>query len=611
MNVKTDFMRLVPLLLVIILSYSSHIHAGSFFEAPEDAKDITCNVIVTDSTIGKANDFTVADYAECVGPQEIFNAGDQQYKFVLTDSSSVSIELTSLEGATLELFLLSNTVDTANQDCPDTCIARTSDGTDLEIRLGPGTYWLSVDGNLGPDLSLEGEGLYELVVRCEKDYTDIDCGEVVNGSTVGRVSNYGVLDYAGCFDAVVNTYGAGELLYRFEVDEPKTVDITLEKLDEMGLHLFLLSNAVDIIDGSSCPGLCVGISDTGSTVERIHGILPVGVYWILVDGDLIAGVPDILIEGTFNLSISCSRDFGSMVCQQPVVGSTEGRISYRSAADYAACGPMAGTDGGDLTYEFELVVPDEVTFTLQPQGTDLDLYLLSSTEIDEGVFQPNACLAKSDTGAMAEAIKMQLAAGVYYVVVDGPAGQEGGFTLFPSCALLPVELVQFSGTPTTDGIKLSWETASEINFEGFYIQRSQDAEYWNTQDWMDAKGGPDKYSVYHYLDPQPLTGMNYYRLNSVDVDGSTEYSSIVTIKYDRTGEVRVFPTLTSEQVTIAGTDQANLPTYEVRSSLGQLILSGRIESSRHTLDLSTLQQGVFYLSVVNGSSVKTFPVQKM
>jgi hypothetical protein len=617
MILKTNFNPFTLLLCLSLSIFGSEALAGDFTPVGE-YQDIFCNQMVLDTTIGNDNNYTRADYSDCTDPSELFNAGENVYKLVLEGTRSIDLEFRVLDMSTLELFILSNTIDPETEaDCPDTCISRITGSDTLAVTLETGTYWIIVDGALGPDLSLLGEGAYELALRCEKDFTDISCGEIVSGSTVDRISNYDLLDYGACFESVVNTYEAGEQLFRFDVTEPNTIDISLLK-DNPGLHLFLLGNAVDIQDGSSCPGACIGLSDTGSVSEGIHAILPIGTYWIVVDGNITPGLPEDLVdEGSFELSIACKRDFGTLLCQQPVMGNTATRTNNYSNLDYTGCPTSASYDGGDLIYKFELTVADEVTFTLNPiEGDDLDLFLMSSVEIDDDVFEPESCLAISDTSStgVREVIKMDLAVGVYYLVVDGATvdgvSQAGPFMLTASCALLPVELVSFSGVPMAEGVELTWETASEINFEGFYIQRSSTGVEWSNIDWMDAKGSPDIATTYHYIDPNPLPGVNYFRLNSVDIDGSSDFSTIIQIDYRSDGEIKVYPSLATNQITISGVPgDDGSATYEMRSALGQLLQRGKITSSQQRLEVGGMTKGLIYLSIIDGSSVKTFPIR--
>jgi hypothetical protein len=95
---------------------------------------------------------------------------------------------------------------------------------------------------------------------------------------------------------------------------------------------------------------------------------------------------------------------------------------------------------------------------------------------------------------------------------------------------LPVQLALFTAVPHYDGIEVVIETASETNFAGFNIFRSDSlsgtfvliASYLNHPD-LRGKGNDTHGHRYSYKDTHIQSGMLYwYKLVSVDVDGRME-----------------------------------------------------------------------------------------
>ena len=139
---------------------------------------------------------------------------------------------------------------------------------------------------------------------------------------------------------------------------------------------------------------------------------------------------------------------------QPAVYGSRGLLDCGGAAELV-CDPSANTgdntgeannvvnyscvgyseNGGDIVYYFTLVSETRVRITMTPVDADLDLFLLGSC--DEG-----NCLAYS-AGSGEETIIECLAAGTYYVVVDGYGssypGAEGPFSIALFCDDCPTE----------------------------------------------------------------------------------------------------------------------------------------------------------------------------
>ena len=440
---------------------------------------------------------------------------------------------------------------------------------------------------------------------------------MVSGYTVNRLGNYNALNYATCFEEITdpqdlpNYSDAGDIIYRIEVTEVSDIQFTLENLDSPGVHMFLLDDMPDISDGSTSPGSCLG-RGTEPGNQEINGTLPVGVYYIVIDG--VDGA-----EGSFNLSMICENDYESIACGDLVMGSTSARVSYTNSTDYADCAPVGNYDAGDIAYLFELGGEDEVTFTLTPTG-DNDLALvLAEAVLDDSTnkYSLGSCLAISDS-ADVEKIEMMLDSGSYFVIVDGSVvndtAEAGPYMLEVKCASLPIELLSFTGVPTKEGIQLDWVTASEIAFEGFHLQRSDDGINWNNLYWQISKGSPESQAEYRYMDKEPLSGANYYRLRSVDLDGTVNISSIIQISYtgkESKTEFSIYPTLTADWLNIKGGEVGKTIRYEIRTPLGYLVKRGTVGQDSQTLDVSDLSAGMMYLTLTDGLRLKTIPFRKL
>lgn len=81
--------------------------------------------------------------------------------------------------------------------------------------------------------------------------------------------------------------------------------------------------------------------------------------------------------------------------------------------------------------------------------------------------------------------------------------------------IVPVELVSFSSSVYGNNIQLSWQTASEINNQGFEIYRNG-----NKIDFVDGKGTTTEKQDYSFVDKDLISGIYNYRLKQLDFDGT-------------------------------------------------------------------------------------------
>ncbi len=96
---------------------------------------------------------------------------------------------------------------------------------------------------------------------------------------------------------------------------------------------------------------------------------------------------------------------------------------------------------------------------------------------------------------------------------------------------LPVELTSFTATTNGKEVILNWTTATELNNQGFEIQRSTEGKEFYSVGFVNGHGTINEQHNYSYSDRNLDNGKYNYRLKQVDYDGSFEYSDVVEIEW--------------------------------------------------------------------------------
>ena len=113
---------------------------------------------------------------------------------------------------------------------------------------------------------------------------------------------------------------------------------------------------------------------------------------------------------------------------------------------------------------------------------------------------------------------------------------EGEFLVAsPACYLLPIELISFTGWYNGYENELHWKTATEINSDHFEVQKSINGIDFIEIGSVDAAGMSTSELNYLFFDDNSYSGINYYRLKLVDIDGVFEYSNTIVIRVDTDG----------------------------------------------------------------------------
>ena len=103
-------------------------------------------------------------------------------------------------------------------------------------------------------------------------------------------------------------------------------------------------------------------------------------------------------------------------------------------------------------------------------------------------------------------------------------------------AALPLTLLAFTATAGDKEVFLNWVTENEVNTDFFTVERTKDGRTFTELSDVVAAGSsePGEHLGYTLTDPAPLTGTSYYRLRSVDFDGSVQLSGLREVEF--TGE---------------------------------------------------------------------------
>ena len=164
---------------------------------------------------------------------------------------------------------------------------------------------------------------------------------------------------------------------------------------------------------------------------------------------------------------------------------------------------------------------------------------------------------------------------------------EGGFAL-------PVSIVNINATDKGNLVTVNWQTATELNTSHFIIQHSTDgSSFTDIGTVIEIGSGANNYS---FTDNNPARGTNYYRLKSVDKDGSSSFSKVVSLQLSINNyQMSVVPNPTRDITTIKGSHIASIEVIDNIGKLVKVILFK--DATNPILSVSALPAGVYHLSI--------------
>ncbi|MGG7664428.1 M43 family zinc metalloprotease [Dyadobacter sp. BHUBP1] len=159
---------------------------------------------------------------------------------------------------------------------------------------------------------------------------------------------------------------------------------------------------------------------------------------------------------------------------------------------------------------------------------------------------------------------------------------------------LPVTLVRFGAEVLEQNqVMLSWATSFESMHDHFDVESARDARTFRTAGRVTAPFGvAARISEYRFTDtPEPSTGILFYRLKQVDVDGSYAYSRIVKVSMPDT-QLIINPNPAESSIMIHGVSQNW--DIEVVNAAGVVIQRAR---NQQYVDSKLLPAGLYVVRV--------------
>ncbi|MBK6775586.1 MAG: T9SS type A sorting domain-containing protein [Flavobacteriales bacterium] len=244
----------------------------------------------------------------------------------------------------------------------------------------------------------------------------------------------------------------------------------------------------------------------------------------------------------------------------------------------------------------------DITFDLTNQGPVVatDLRLLVDVN-NNGVFADDAPIG----GATAVGGNLYRFAAVNALV------NNRRFTLATiniSTTPLPIELLSFAAQVQHDRtVLLEWATANEHNNEYFVVERSANAEAWQSVVQLQSAGNSSTRTDYSTVDEHPLEHLSYYRLKQVDFGGSYTHSNTVAVNIGSTpSNLLLYPNPAHDVVDLVFTTTTDQREVRLYNSLGELVAAPTHTTDQGArMEVGALPEGGYIVVVVTDRAVLT------
>jgi len=325
----------------------------------------------------------------CCAPSEVCNGLDD-------DCSGTADDTFACVQSTTGLSCTTGGGVSGTQDCTSTCTLTACCASTETCGNGWDDDCDGLSDSLDPDCACS----YNDDCTCP---TDITGSGSFSGDTTAAADDF----HGGC-----GSTGGRDVVFEMVITTRSSVTI-----DTNGSSF----DTTLYIQSGSCGGPVVECDDDdGSGLQSmITRTLDPGTYWVVVDGYSSS------YYGAYTLNVSISPVGAGDTCPSTLTHSWPGTAVGSTTAylnDYSSWSCQSSSGGPDVVYQLPLGVAATVTIDTIGSGFDTVLALLDSgcSEIDcddDGAGYPESRIITS------------LAAGTYYIVVDGYGGASGSYVL--------------------------------------------------------------------------------------------------------------------------------------------------------------------------------------
>lgn len=135
---------------------------------------------------------------------------------------------------------------------------------------------------------------------------------------------------------------------------------------------------------------------------------------------------------------------------------------------------------------------------------------------------------------------------------DGDENYAGWAAQVTCSEPLPVELIALEATTNYPEIDITWETATERDSHYFTVERSPDNVTFTPIGTVAAAGNTQFPKNYQFVDEIPIWGVNYYRLEQVDINGATTRTrTVVALLSSPDDQPSIYPNPASDVLSVA------------------------------------------------------------
>ena len=179
--------------------------------------------------------------------------------------------------------------------------------------------------------------------------------------------------------------------------------------------------------------------------------------------------------------------------------------------------------------------------------------------------------------------------------------REGSFTT-PNTRFILTELCVLTVLPVRwiglqvkannkNQVFVNWQVADEVNNKGYHVEMSYDGQYWMDLGYIPAKPPTNTEVAYDFTFLKKMTGLTYFRVKQLDIDGKFSYSWVKKLDMDAQDDPFIWPNPVSNTFNIMSKDSN--AKIQVVNLGGKVTMTIPLKTGVNRVDVSNLAKSIY------------------
>ncbi len=184
-------------------------------------------------------------------------------------------------------------------------------------------------------------------------------------------------------------------------------------------------------------------------------------------------------------------------------------------------------------------------------------------------------------------------------------GSEGTYSI-TGFGPLPLKLISFENKTEGNQTTVKWTSTNEIDLDRYVLEKSTDMIEWTSINEQQAMNNGSVTNLYNYNDIL-TTGNNYYRLGSVNLDGTVELSKMLNAFGGQSVGISIYPVPATISLNITIGETATIRVFDVAGKMmldAGMVLGGNTSA----LNIEQLSAGIYSIELTTATARTMHPI---